>query len=398
MDYIHFCKSYFASTHLPILLFENDRLLFQIGLDDDYLPLSVFRQAMEKRDSMPQIITLNSGYYGIIEISSGSKLYLMLGPAFSNPLSEEVLLEYSKENSIPRTKKKALKERLSILPSYTYYRFTSTIGFLEYVLNGRTLELATDFHLADENYKDGIASAQAEQAYESRDEQLIHGTYRFEQQILNLVKEGNPIALEKLLLESATSGIFNEGAVANTPLRQAKNIFLSLVSIIGKMAAIPGGLDIEQTYQLIDAYSQECEQMTNASDVTNLQFNMLLDFANRVSQSKMPDGISSESYTCIQYINSHLNEPINIDDIAKHIHRSRSYTMKHFNENLGFNLGEYISHARIQEAKSLLRYTDKSLSEISNYLCYSSQSYFQNVFKKLTGQTPAEYRKNSHEY
>jgi AraC-like DNA-binding protein len=164
------------------------------------------------------------------------------------------------------------------------------------------------------------------------------------------------------------------------------------------MAAIPGGLDIEQTYQLIDAYSQECEQMTNASDVTNLQFNMLLDFANRVSQSKMPDGISSESYTCIQYINSHLNEPINIDDIAKHIHRSRSYTMKHFNENLGFNLGEYISHARIQEAKSLLRYTDKSLSEISNYLCYSSQSYFQNVFKKLTGQTPAEYRKNSHEY
>ena len=109
MDYIHFCKSYFASTHLPILLFENDRLLFQIGLDDDYLPLSVFRQAMEKRDSMPQIITLNSGYYGIIEISSGSKLYLMLGPAFSNPLSEEILLEYSKENSIPRTKKKALK-------------------------------------------------------------------------------------------------------------------------------------------------------------------------------------------------------------------------------------------------------------------------------------------------
>ena len=56
-------------------------------------------------------------YYGIIEISSGSKLYLMLGPAFSNPLSEEILLEYSKENSIPRTKKKSLKERLSILPS-----------------------------------------------------------------------------------------------------------------------------------------------------------------------------------------------------------------------------------------------------------------------------------------
>lgn len=397
MDYIHFCKSYFASTHLPMLLWEKDKVIFQIGLEESFMPASILRQTKEKAEVFPQILTMNSGYYGILQLSTDSEIYLLIGPAFSNALTEDILLEYLRENTIPRTQKELLREQLSVLPSYTYYRFTSTVAFLEFILSGKTMELTSDFHLTDENYKEEIASTQTEQAFASREQQVTHGTYQFEMQILNLVKEGNVSQLEQILLESATNRVLHEGTVGNTPLRQAKNIFLSHVSMIGKMAAIPGGLDIEQTYQLIDAYSQECEQMTNANDVTNLQFNMLLDFSNRVAQSKMPEGISQEAFACIQYINSHLNEPISLDDVARHIHRSVAYTAKHFKENLGFNLGEYITHARIQEAKSLLRYTDKSLSEISSYLCFSSQSYFQNVFKKITRMTPHAYRKNSHE-
>ena len=47
---------------------------------------------------------------------------------------------------------------------------------------------------------------------------------------------------------------------------------------------------------------------------------------------------------------------------------------------------------KLEEAKSLLIYTDKTISEISEYLCFSTQSYFQNVFKKKYGQTPKEFR------
>ena len=46
--------------------------------------------------------------------------------------------------------------------------------------------------------------------------------------------------------------------MADTPLRQAKNILLGLVALVGKMAAIPGGMDDEEAYDLIDLYSQEC--------------------------------------------------------------------------------------------------------------------------------------------
>ena len=45
-----------------------------------------------------------------------------------------------------------------------------------------------------------------------------------------------------------------------------------------------------------------------------------------------------------------------------------------------------------EEAKRLLRYSDKSLTAISNYLGFSSQSHFSRVFKKYASCAPGEYR------
>ena len=73
---------------------------------------------------------------------------------------------------------------------------------------------------------------------------------------------------------------------------------------------------------------------------------------------------------------------------------SRAYLFKKFQQELGMGISAYITNRRLQEAKSLLRFTNKSLGEISSYLCFSSQSHFQNQFKKSTGQTPLQYRKN----
>lgn len=66
--------------------------------------------------------------------------------------------------------------------------------------------------------------------------------------------------------------------------------------------------------------------------------------------------------------------------------------MKRFKEELGIHIGSFITRCKLEEAKSLLAYSKKSLAEISSYLCFSSQSYFQNVFKKQYGITPMQYR------
>ena len=94
----------------------------------------------------------------------------------------------------------------------------------------------------------------------------------------------------------------------------------------------------------------------------------------------------------MNYIRSHTNEAICLEDVAAHIDRSTSFIAKKFKSELGFSPGAYISRCKLEEAKSLLTFTEKSLTEISNYLCYSSQAHFQTAFKKKYGITPRQYR------
>ena len=75
-----------------------------------------------------------------------------------------------------------------------------------------------------------------------------------------------------------------------------------------------------------------------------------------------------------------------------HIFINRNQLSSKFKKETGKTLNEFVIHERIQRAKSLLINTDKPLAEISNYLGFSSQSYFHNVFKRYTGQTPNEFR------
>ena len=122
---------------------------------------------------------------------------------------------------------------------------------------------------------------------------------------------------------------------------------------------------------------------------------MIMDFCQQAGETKMPEGISREVYTCINYICTHTNDTISVGDVAGCIQRSNSYIMKKFREELGFTIGAFITRCKLEEAKSLLTYSEKSLAEISNYLCFSSQPHFQSLFKKQYHITPLEYRKKS---
>ena len=53
---------------------------------------------------------------------------------------------------------------------------------------------------------------------------------------------------------------------------------------------------------------------------------------------------------------------------------------------------EIIETRKLIEAKNLLMNTDKTISEIGFELGYNEKSYFTNVFKKRTGQTPTDFR------
>lgn len=398
-DFRTFCDLFYSAHYLPIAYFKNDKCIYSIGFPASYIALEPIYHTLLTSTKFPAIYTAGeTGYYGMLALPSNHG-YLLLGPIFSTPITKKILQEFMHENSLAKEIENELYQFLSSLPIQTYYHFMNLMAYLHYTLNQEIIQVEEHFGISERKFQDEIASTQVETAFLEREEQITHGTYLFEQQMLEFVRRGNATGLKEHLLSFVKTESFHEGTVGESPLRQAKNLFLGTVAMVGKSGAIPGGLDIEQTYHLIDAYSRECEHLQSVESITALQYNMLMDFANRVAQVQIPEGVSPEIFSCIQYINMHINEPISVQDIADLLGMSRAYTIKRFKEELGFNIGEYITHARIQEAKSLLKYTNKSLSEISNYLCYSSQAYFQNVFKKVVGCTPLEYRKDiAHSY
>lgn len=82
-----------------------------------------------------------------------------------------------------------------------------------------------------------------------------------------------------------------------------------------------------------------------------------------------------------QYISTHINEPIGMDDVTCNPTKVVP-TFAKKSLTIGYRIAVYILH-----------YTKKPLGEISSFLRFSSQSHFQNVFKKHCGMTPLEYRR-----
>ena len=78
--------------------------------------------------------------------------------------------------------------------------------------------------------------------------------------------------------------------------------------------------------------------------------------------------------------------------MAKSMYFNRSYLSTKFKKDTGMIISDYIMKEKIEEAKRLLRYTDKSATAIAAYLGFSSQSHFSNAFHKYTNRSPSEYR------
>ncbi len=387
------CAMFYASHYIPVVLYQADTLVQIYSSESDLDIFTNIFQEMVRSGRSPYILTLSEqGMYGIIRVHE-TPFHLLIGPMFSFPVTQNIVSAVAKQNFIGNDRIDALKGYLSSIPNYTYNQFANLLGFLNYTINREIYSIAEQFNTASKTVNSRLAAAQAKDIYDSQDEQILHDTYNFENLMLALIRDGEVEKLTDFLLQTAQSTELHEGKLADSLLRQAKNLFIGIATMVGKIGAIGGGLNIEETYRLIDLYIQECEKSSSTDSIKLLQYNMLLDFAERVAQNKSPENMSREIFLSVQFIQNHTNCSIGIDDVAEHIGRSRSYLTKKFREETGESITDFITKSKIREAKRFLRYTDKTLSEISNHLCFSSQAYFQTVFKKQVGATPNDYRK-----
>ena len=384
----------YATHELPVACFqENLSLLHAYCSCPGYAP--VF-SAIAGRAPGDQDISLVSGYaglYGAVRIRESGQL-LITGP-FLNKKPDEALLDtILHDYELPWEEREPLKQFLFSLPRYPLNRFLNFVVLLNYLFNGEDVSVTEYFKNALPRLQNKIGEKHSKEILKEAD--ISHGTYSFEQQLLSYVSAGDVAGIYAFFDAVSRSAPMTEGKVADDTLRQSKNIFIGLICMVGKVGAIRGNLDIEQTYRLIDLYTQECERCTSVSAVDQLRYTAIMDFTQRVAEQKHPEAYSTDVYQALQFIKTHTNQPIGVTDVLEHVGRSRSQFMEQFKRETGETIGKYIVKAKLQEAKLLLAYSDRPLSEISTFFFFSSQSYFQNLFKKEFGVTPLEYRKKHH--
>ena len=142
----------------------------------------------------------------------------------------------------------------------------------------------------------------------------------------------------------------------------------------------------------LHSYIQQCELTASPERIANLQYRMLLDYAERVERLHRGAVSSRLTADVANYVQHHLSDAIKTEQIARALYVSRPYLSKKFRESTGETLTDFILKEKTEEAKRLLRYSDKSLTAIGSYLGFSSPSHFSRIFRKYAGSSPHEYR------
>jgi YesN/AraC family two-component response regulator len=97
----------------------------------------------------------------------------------------------------------------------------------------------------------------------------------------------------------------------------------------------------------------------------------------------------------MEYIEQFYNTDIKLAQISDLFFVNTQYLSRLFSKNMGITFVEYINFIRIKESKTLLKESDSKIIEIAYKVGFNNVTYFNLIFKKLTGQTPLEFRKSS---
>ena len=390
-QFIKVLQFIYNSTFMPLHLFENNECI--CSMPSTELPMDLiiaYRDSLISNDSeIYYFSTKEFLYVGIVKNERQNR-DIIIGPVSSTSLSESDIDSLIASYALPVTFKEQIWDFYEKTPKFTVSQLLNILALLYKELNGKVIDVFEHFGFTDKTEEQTVGKHHSHALIENKEQSHFHDTYYFEQQYYGFIEKGDLEGLQHFI---QTVPSFTEGRTSNDSLRQAKNIFISSTALATRHA-IAGGLDIETAYQLSDSYIQEAEKMSDQASIMALNATAAIDFTNRVANARIPKGMPKDIYLAIQFISNHLNRNISVEEIAKHMNMDRTTLSKKFKRELGFNISSYIMSRKLEEAKSLLIYTDKTISEISEYLCFSTQSYFQNVFKAKYGMTPKKYRES----
>ena len=394
-DLKYIAKSMGTLSGIPSRLIENGEqtaVWFPVKFPKD--PFELYRkEILSITAHVGYFVTPLFHYYGIINAGNAS---IVIGPTSQVMANEQTLRELAFKLDVPKENVPIFIAGMNGITHLPVETLLSMLCTVNHFLNGGEMLTVSDIAIFSEEQqaiKTGIEKSRTARVYEETPQpQETHNVLAIEEALMEIVRKGDTAALRRWLQQVPA---VRSGTIAPTQLRQLKNTFIVSVTLASR-AAIRGGMREEDAFTLSDGYIQRVELLSEHSKIMNLQYNMILEFTEQVEKLHLGHHPTKLTTDVANYVRHHLSEPISTEKMAEEFYLSRPYLSAKFRQETGETLTDFILREKTEEAKRLLRYSDKSASAIGSYLGFSSHGHFIRVFKKYVGMTPNEYRVKAH--
>ena len=314
-------------------------------------------------------------------VQSGQDFYLS-GPVCAEELSYVEIHQFYKKYHM------SMKEERHP-DKMTLNRMLNFVSFLYELLEGKDIQpddLMEKNNLIEEKeaWEEG-ETVRIE--LDDSDAAAYHHTYMEERYVLDSIREGNVEEVN----ERATALLEKGGIFSRKHFNHQRNLAI-VTTTLATREAISGGVSPADAYRLSDHFINQIDQCRTMEEMIELNQRCFYKFTKLVADTRKTRSFSSYTEQCKDYISRNYHHKIYLEDIAEAIGISPGHLSRSFRQDTGEKIVDYIRKFRVERAANLLKYSDATLSEISDYVCFNSQSHFGSVFKEYMKMTPRQYR------
>ena len=115
-------------------------------------------------------------------------------------------------------------------------------------------------------------------------------------------------------------------------------------------------------------------------------------------EGKTMENLIMNMETVIDYIESHLDEKLDLETVSEAVHYSKYHLHRMFTNTVGMTIHDYVQRRQLTEAAKLLVFSSKPIIEVAIFCGYESQQAFSSAFKSMYKVPPAQYRDKGNFY
>ena len=167
----------------------------------------------------------------------------------------------------------------------------------------------------------------------------------------------------------------------------ASDFFRSKTNLIGKSSVFKPS----EITKLIIKKNISGKSEYSLLNIKALLYSTLFDFTSQIELVAIEKD-NDVLVKTISYINNHMETPLQMNTVAKMLGYSESYFSRAINKTAGMGFNTLLAAIRVENAKRLLRESEKTIFDIIIECGFGSERSFYRQFTSIVGETPLKYR------